>query len=399
MVKLWYALRGYTVMEICGASPGWALNRLTQAKIAFWDVIWLDALTLRLKVFRGKEKKTAALAQQAMCECRTVERGGLIQSLHGLRFRPVLLTMLLLDLLCVLVLPCFLFFFSVEGNETVPEQLILRELEAAGVNFGTYGPSIYPRSVKDHMIHALPRLQWVTVFQHGCRATVVVREREEIPQTQTKKGLANVVATQGGVITQQAVFVGQAQYQVGDTVAKGDVLVSGVVDLERTYLLERAHAEIFARTWREICVCTPSNYREKQDYGRPNRCIWLILGDRRIKIFGNSGISYDSCDKMINTKTMTLPQGLQLPLSLEMETFYPYSPAEKELGKEAAEVLLAEYALADAKGRMQAGEILDHRHKIEKKGGLYRMEAVLECHEMIARTVEAKWNNEDFVND
>ena len=96
---------------------------------------------------------------------------------------------------------------------------------------------------------------------------------------------------------------------------------------------------------------------------------------------------------------MTLPQGLQLPLSLEMETFYPYSPAEKELGKEAAEVLLAEYALADAKGRMQAGEILDHRHKIEKKGGLYRMEAVLECHEMIARTVEAKWNNEDFVND
>ena len=399
MVKLWYALRGYTEMEICGASPEWALNRLTEAKIAFWDVIWTDALTLRLKVFRGKEEQTAALAGQAMCDCRILRRGGVFYALQGLRFRPVLLTVLLLDLLCVLVLPCFLFFFSVEGNETVPEELILRELEAAGVNFGTYGPSIYPKRVKDHMIHALPRLQWVTVFQHGCRAKIMVREREEIPQTQTKKGLANVVATQGGVITQQSVYVGQAQYQVGDTVARGDVLVSGVVDLERTYLLERAHAEVFARTWREICVCMPANFLEKQDRGGANYCVWLILGDRRIKIFGNSGISYDSCDKMISTKTMTLPQGLQLPLALEIEMFYPYTSEERKLEKGTAKLLLEGYALADVRDRMQAGEILEYRHTIEEKGGLYRMDAVLECHEMIARTVAAKWNNEDFVND
>ena len=95
---------------------------------------------------------------------------------------------------------------------------------------------------------------------------------------------------QSGVITKQNVYTGQAQFQVGDTVTQGDILVSGIVDLERTYLIERANAEIFARTWREVSVCLPSLYTEKTMKSDEKKCIWLILGGRRIKIFGNSGI-------------------------------------------------------------------------------------------------------------
>lgn len=399
MIKLWYFLRGYVVLEICGASPNWALNKLTEARIAFWDIQWLDALTVRIKVFRGKEQEACRLAEFAMCTGKVVGQFGFHHAVHGLFTRPVLLGMILFDLLCVLILPCFVFFFQVEGNTTVPETLILRELENAGVTFGTYGPDIYPKQVKDHMIHALPKLQWVTVTQHGCRATVVVREREDIPRTQTKKGLANVVAVHGGIITEQSVYVGQAQYQVGDTVAEGDVLVSGVVDLERTYLLERAHAEVFARTWREMTACIPQKYIEKQAITEQSQCIWLVLGHRRIKIFGNSGISYGSCDKMIDRKTLTLPNGLTLPVSLEIETFSHYETTEKELSRQDAEEILLAYAKADASVRMQAGEILSQTRKLTKQNGLYLLQGTLECHEMIARTVEAKWNDEVFAND
>lgn len=399
MVRFWYYLRGYIILEICGAAPNWALNKLSEAKVPFWDIQWLDALTVRVKVFRTDRQQARRLAEHGMCTCKEVASSGIHLPLQRLFSRPVLMGILLFDLMCMLVLPCFIFFFQVEGNETVPETLILRELENAGVTFGIYGPNIYPKQVKDHIIQALPKLQWVTVTQRGCRAVVVVRERAEIPETQTKKGFANVVAAHGGVITGQSVYVGQAQYKVGDTVIKGDVLISGVVDLERTYLLERAHGEIFARTWREITVCIPTAYMEKQVETDQSHCIWLILGHRRIKIFGNSGISYGTCDKMINRRTMTLPKGLALPLSLEIETFTHYKMGEGKLSRKTAEEMLSGYVRSDVTRRMLAGQIQAQTYKLEEKEGLYCLEATLECQEMIARTVEAKWNNEDFVND
>lgn len=399
MAKFYDYLRGYVTLEFCGASPGWALNRLSEAKIAFWDIQWMDALTVQVKVFRGKEQEACRLAELAMCDSRILGSFGIFKVTSNLLHRPVLLAMLFVCLTSILILPCFVFFFDVEGNETVPEELILRELENAGVSVGTYGPNIYPRRVKDHMIEALPKLQWVTVMQRGCRAAVIVREREDVPETQTKKGLANVIAAQGGVITQQSVFTGQAQYQIGDTVSKGDILVSGIVDLERTYLLERANAEVFARTWRQIPVCIPSSYMEKTSIGETSRCIWVILGGKRIKIFGNSGISYDSCDKMINTKKLTLPKGLSLPVSLEIETFTFYKKTEREMQKKTAEQLLKQYASSCVTEQMQAGEILRETYALKKQKGTYCLDATLECHEMIARVVEAKWNNEEFIND
>lgn len=399
MVNIWCALRGYSVAEISGGTPGWALNRLAKEKIAFWNIVWLDALTVRIRVFRGTEQAVCKLAEASMCTCEIKGTYGLARRFGGLIHRPILLCMLLLDLLFVMILPNFLFFFDVEGNETIPEQVILREVEQAGVGFGIYGPKIYPKQVKDYMIGKFPKLQWVTVVQNGCRGTVVVREREDIPEIISKKGLTNIVASQSGVITGQTIYVGQAMRQVGDTVSKGDLLVSGVVDLERTYLLERAYGEVFARTWRDMTVVIPKNYGEKKAVDRVKRCGWLVLGQKRIKIFGNSGISYGSCDKMIDRKKLTLPQGLTLPVALEIETFSFYVPEPRQMQRETAEQILMEFVHSDVTGRMIAGEVLNQHYVIRENQGQFVLRATLECHEMIAETVEAKWNNEEFAND
>lgn len=399
MMRLLNFLRGYVALEICGASPGWALNCLMEAKIAFWDILWIDALTVQIKVFRKKEQAACQQIKSAMCDAKVIESKGFYQVADRFLRRPVLLSMCFITLMSILVLPCFVFFFEVKGNETVPETLILREVEQSDVRIGIFGPRIYPRRIKDQIIASIPKIEWLTVEQHGCRADIVVREREEIPKTESKKGFANIVASQSGIITAQSVYTGQAQYEVGDTVKKGDILVSGIVDLERTYLIERANAEVFARTWRKIPVCIPTEYTEKTEKLGDKRCLWLVFGGRRIKIFGNSGISYDSCDKMINTKTLTLPLGLTLPVSFEIEEFSCYDETKKKLDKETAETLLRSFATDITTKQMSAGEILKQSHVLRKDDSRYVLEATLECHEMIAKVSEAKWNNEDLIND
>ncbi len=399
MMKIFYYLRGYSVIEICGASPGWALNKISDARIAFWDICQIDSMTVRVKVFRGSEQYVCSAAASAMCDSKTVATRGIFEITDRIVGRPVLLIMLLFSILAALLLPCFVFFYEVEGNETIPEQRILRALNGSEIGFGTYGPYIYPRRARDRVIADIPELQWLTIVQNGCRAKVVVREREQAPALEARKGFANVIASRSGIITKQAVYLGQPLCKVGDTVSKGEVLVSGVVDLERTYLLEPANAEIFARTWRQIAACIPTSYRDKSAVSGQKKCLWLVFGGRRIKIFGNSGISYGSCDKMISTKTVTLPQGLQLPISVVTETFCLYEDHTTQMKQSDAERILTAYAEEMTNLQMKAGQILGKSGQMEKGKGQYLLTSTLECHEMIAEVVEAKWNNEEFTND
>ena len=48
---------------------------------------------------------------------------------------------------------------------------------------------------------------------------------------------------------------------------------------------------------------------------------------------------------------------------------------------------------------MRAGEILRDQYRCSVSDGRFVLDAVLECHEMIAEAVPAKWNNEDVIHD
>ena len=249
MNRLIWFLKGFLTLRITGASPQWMMNRLAEKGIAFWDVCWLDPFTLRLCVFKKDREKAERCAAKAMCDCILEEEKSFSESVSGLKKRPLLIISALIAIIIITVLPQYVLFYQVVGNETVETEAILRALDEIGVGFAVRGTQIKPQWIKDHVLNMIPDLEWITVTQNGCRAQVIVRERTHRPATKTRKGLANVIATQSGIITEQSVYAGQPLYKEGDTVNKGDVLVSGLVDLERTYAVERAKAEIYARTW------------------------------------------------------------------------------------------------------------------------------------------------------
>lgn len=382
-------LRGYWIMEITGASPDWALNRMAACRIPMWGLRWLDAMTVQICVFQRDVPEIQKIAAETMCEAYVMTKLGIKAALHGV-FRPVLLLGLVAVLLLVGVVPKFLLFFQVTGQENVPQEQILRALESLDVTVGIYGPNVKPQWIKDHILQLIPQLQWITVTQHGCMAQVVVRERPKTPQITQRKGFANVVAAKPGLIVSQSILAGQAVKQVGDVVTEGELLVSGVVDLERVLSLQYAQAEIFARTWYRKTVVTPEYVEEKHCCGEEEKTYWLEFGKQRIKIFGNSGISTASCDKMISRKQVTLPGGVTLPISLLVETYTPYEVKTVSQDREQVRQTLMENVCRDILSQAQAGELLASSGALRQANGAYILTAMVECREMIARTAEAK---------
>jgi len=399
MDKLFKSLRGYTRVHIDGASPEWFLNELAKERIPFWNLRWIGALELEIHIFSKDYPAAALAAEKTMCVPRQLPTATLRDTAGTLLRRKVLIVALLCSLFILFLIPSFLLFYTVSGNEHIESEQILRELEKLDIHFGSRGDQIVPKWIKDHILNMLPELQWITVVQNGCKAEVIVRERPDPPNMNPRKGLANVIAAESGMILEQSIYAGQQMKEVGDVVSKGDLLVSGVVDLERTFAIEYARADIFAQTWKKYDVKFPGTYQKKGAVTNQTACVWLEVGKNRIKIFGNSGIYAGPCDKMITRKVLSLPGCHQLPVALLIETFSFYLPEAGVATQAEATKIMCDFIQHYTLERMYAGEILQTDTDVQNCGAYYSMKVRMACKEMIARTVETKWNEKDFEHD
>ena len=390
---VWFFM-GFCRARIKGASPQWALSRLSDARIAFQNPKKVDDFTIELLLPAKDITRAQAACMRAMCELEEKERYGFRCVFGGLLRRPVLLVLLILAALAAVIVPKFVFFYTVTGNERVPEELILRTLDELGVGVGTYGPSIQPQAVKNKILCRIPELKWITIQQNGMRATVVVREREPSELVYERKVPRNVVATHAGTLTRVSVLAGNCLCRPGQSVVQGQLLVSAYTDLGYKTQVSSALAEIYAKTWRKSRTVTPASVLEKQYAEESHRQVSLRLGRKRITLIGG-GVNTADCDKKTVFRQFTLPGGISLPLGIEITEISDYDTVEKEADETQAYALLRAVAARQETQDMVAGEILDESLAYACGGGVYSQYAQFTCEEMIARSVDAEIFKDD----
>lgn len=385
---IWF-LQGYVRARLKGASPEWALERLTQARAAFLEPVREDDVTISLLLLKKDVPKAESAAQKAMCELEIAEEFGLSKSLGGLFRRKVFCIALVLALAASFVIPKFVFFYEVTGNEAVPEEKILRAMKSLGVGFGTYGPDIKPQELKNKMLLLIPELQWFTVQQSGMRARIVVRERPERIPVEERRAPMDVVAAKNGVITSVYAYDGNCLCKPGQAVTKGQLLISAYTDLEFTTRVCAARGEIYAGTLAQKTVVTPDTVTVKRPNGKTARSVSLLLGEKRRNIFTNGGNLTGRCDKITRTHMLTLPGGLEIPIGLSLTQCVYYDTETKPLSPESAKAQLQEQAETAVRQDMIAGTILDVAGELSRQNGIFEYTASIRCEEMIARMVRA----------
>ena len=397
MWRLIWFLQGYVQAELRGASPEWALERLSNARVAFLRVQRIDDFTIALLILRKDVPKAMAAAQKAMCELAVIRETGFGKTFGGLWRRRLFALGLVLCAAGAFVIPKFVFFYDVVGNETVPDAEILRALHSLGVGFGTYGPDIQPQALKNKMLLLVPELQWFTVQQSGMCAHVVVRERPEKLAVEERRAPMNVVAAKDGVLTSVSSLEGNCLCAPGQAVTEGQVLISAYTDLEFTTRVSAALGEIYAETLTHKQVVCPDTALFKQPNGMTARRISLLVGEKRWNIFANGGNLEGKCDKITKTHMLTLPGGFEIPVGLEITELSGYDLVKKPLAEETAQALLIEQLERGVRQDMIAGEILDEALDLTRQNDRYELHASVRCEEMIARMVRASILKEETI--
>lgn len=389
MMGLVRLLFGFYRIRIHGAAPELALNRLTEARVPFWDIRRVDDFSSDVSIWKKDMEQVSAITERVQEGAELLGEHGLLCHFRGLKKRKLFVLAVFLCLGLAYLLPNFVWCLTVEGSRQVSEQQILRELRELGVGFGTWGPSIVPQDLKNKILNRIPALEWLTVNQSGGLATVIVREREPAGKIVDRRQVTNLIASRDCIITRMEVLSGQAVCETGQSVRAGGLLVSGYADWEHCIQATRALGEIYGRTWRRQRAVVPVEWQRLAAAGSSHTRYALLLGRSRINFFQNSGIWYPECDKMVAYRQLTLPGGHTFPLTLVVETAVERAPSPLELKPREAEAILRDGTAAAVRADMVAGEIVRDNLEIRRAGGVYELAGSYECHEMVARTAPA----------
>jgi len=297
------------------------LNDLAEGEIMFFSPRLVDGVTIFLCVPYGQMEQVREILRRRGSELSMCRPRGLFPAAkRTVRRRGLVVTMWICCLLLVLS-NLFVWRIEVRGNETVPTGAVLRAMEEAGAGIGSFWPSFDGERLKTELLLRLEDVQWIAVNYGGGGVEVVLRERRQVPKVIDNDAPYHVVADRGGVIAEMSVKQGQPAAGVGDTVEKGQLLVSGTpVSTMGTVRTVHALGAVKARTWRTMTVRIPRETLKKAYVGHRSLKISLILGRRQVNFYRNSSIFGDTCDTITMDYRMRMKQLFSLPVCLRVQS-------------------------------------------------------------------------------
>ena len=265
------------------------------------------------------------------------KRLGFLKLAERYRKRTGLAVGFFLALSLLILSSLFVWDITVEGTERISEQIILNALESRGLRLGAFVPSIDTEDAEEFLILDVDGLSFVSI---NCRGTVVqveIREREkntEIVDTQTP---SNLIASADGQIEALRVTGGLITVKLGQTVKKGDLLVSGIIDSAALgYRLVRARGEVLARTTLSYRVEIPFETTEKVYTGKFFSQKSVKIFSKTIKLFRKDSICTSSCDKIESEKRIYLFGLIKLPIFITETEYAEYENVHKTLSQKEA---------------------------------------------------------------
>ena len=388
MIGVLNRLRGQVRLRVECAFPERVLNLCGARDLAFWDLEWESDTAFTCRMSRRDYAALQRAAERLECRLTVVGREGVPFLLGRLRHRQALLVGLVGGGLVLFLGSFFIWDFEIEGNEAVPEEQILRALEDCGVTIGTFGMSLDGESIRNHVLLEIPELSWIAVNVSGCQANVQVRERVEPPELLDEETPANVVARRAGWVLEVRDWNGMAAVLPGTAVTEGQLLISGVEDLETLGARVLAGTgSVQARTWYSLTTTIPLQMETKRYTGREKTVLSLVLGKQRIKFSSNSSISGEKYDKITQRTPWSL-LGVPLPVTVVTETYRFYETETVTLDAAQAKALGEEILTEQLEAQVAPyGTVTSTLCTSRQRGDALEVTLAAECVEEIAQRV------------
>lgn len=400
----WTYILGYVLISIQGPFPERFVNMAVARGIFLWDITRITEDKTEAKVRIDAFRAMRHLARRTRCRVRIKSKYGLPFLIIHLRRRKMLVLGGVLFCAALYLLSSFIWFIEITGTEKLDPWQIQHLAAEIGLQVGTPKwkldlPAI-EKTISDHF----PQLHYVHLYFRGTKAIVEVAEKVIIPEDDQWTP-AHLVAIKDGVIQEILVMVGQAQVKEGDTVKKGQVLISGRIQPDPapagsppgqgpTPLPSRpepqlVHAKgiVRARVWYQGYAEMPLVQTDEQLTGRSQTGYYLEIGNYCITLKGPDISPYPVYRTEVWRWEYQIGKPKPVTLRLLKTTFREVVIYHREHSPTQTQLLAEEQALTQIKSVLPPDSlILAQRSEVIPTNDAYlvRVKVVVEALEEIA---------------
>lgn len=331
MLWIYRFICGFLTVELSGDITENLLNACAKNGIPLWGIRRIDkklCCRMTVKNFRMMPK----IAKKSGVRVHILKKHGapFIVSRYKKRYGIAVGLVLFFGFLRLMAM--FVWTVEVDGNKTVNSDEIIAVCKEIGIYEGMKKSSLDPKNASQSLLLKSQKLAWASFNLEGCRLTVNVTEAK--PKAEDNSIPTNLKAAADGVITKIDVTSGNCVVKAGDTVAKGDLLVSGIIETENSTRFVHSIGKIEAKTQREIIINGTFSKTESIKTGKIKKKSVLNLFGLNIPLYlGKINCGYES---RVNIKEAEL-FGKPLPLRLYTKTFEITEKRKVTLDKEQLE--------------------------------------------------------------
>lgn len=241
VTKILRWLRGYVIFTATGKFTARLINLAMVSNIAIINPIG-EKGKLTAQVTIADYKELCRLRKKAMVRLKVIKKVGLPFVMYKNKKRAGLGIGVILFCIINHIFSMFLWTIDINGVTTVSEYEIKKCLADNGIYVGALLNSIdVGKSERDFSLQ-LGKVGWMSVNIMGNTATVEISESYDIPQI-TDKSPCNLKAVKTGQIVKMDVRNGKNAVNLGDGVIKGQLLVSGIVEIADTGKFSFVHSD------------------------------------------------------------------------------------------------------------------------------------------------------------
>lgn len=337
-------MRGYLLILIKGDSLERFLNICNVHQIELWNLKHTaDGCECNISIADFKRLKPVIRKTRTRLIIR--KRYGFPFFLHKYRRRKFFFAGILATFLVIYLLSLFIWDIHIEGNYSYTDQVLLDYLAQEQVVYGMKCSRVDCDRIEKLLRNQYEDIIWVSASVSGTRLIIHIEENFHVYREQEKEEYCNIVADRDCRITSIVTRSGTPLVKKGDVVAKGDILVSGIIEVKDEYgetiktEYTAADADICGESvlWYEDTVLLKG--KNKIYTGEEKHALALIFFQNRFFVkAGRTG--YKNYDILTETYPLVISTNFYLPFSLEKWYYKEYLYEENILTKEEAEELL-----------------------------------------------------------
>lgn len=359
LFRVWNYLRGYVIIIVEGFFIEKFINICARRNIFLWDIRMQNERLVTMRTTIKGFKKMRPAARKAGCKVRLLKKTGLPFVFNRYRRRKAFFAGAVLFIVLINLLASFVWSIEITGNKELQTEFIEDALSRHGIKAGAFKYRIDTDSAVDKMMMEIGKLAWISINLKGTKVRVEVRERRDLPQIVPRHVPCDIIAQKDGIITQIVAKAGMEAVKEGDTVKKGQVLISGSIPVKGSDKSRLVHAmgTVNARTWYEEEVPVILTKTERIRTGKVIRDSSLILFSWKLNIVRSKNRFKDYTSEE-SRKKLTIGDNLVFPVEWETISYYEEKTVEANINEEDAKKKAADEAYEKALEQVPEGAIV-----------------------------------------